>query len=248
MKSTYVALAVTLCFGATLIFLRPYHALTPGVLRAGHQAQQNACFSCHTLLSGVPETKCGACHKKGDIGSRSVKGEAFLKPNTRAQLIHRAVGGECYPCHSEHGARSGANPTRKFSHGLLNAAAGAGCAACHSAQKPTNALHTSIAAECSRCHGTKGWKPASYDHDRSFRFDGNHPPRCTDCHPPGMNLKEYTCTNCHEHSLDKMQREHRKEGIPNLTNCRRCHPSANERDTTLDGKPRQRREHQADRD
>jgi LSD1 subclass zinc finger protein len=248
MRWTYVALAVTLSLGAALMVLSPYRALTPGILHAGHRTQQNNCFSCHTLLSGAPTTKCAVCHKAGEIGFRSVKGEVLPKPNTITQIIHRAIGGECYRCHSEHGARFGANTPRRFSHDLLNADTVAGCAACHSQQKPANALHAAVTAECSRCHGTKGWKPATYDHDKLFRFDRNHPPRCADCHQAGTSLKEYSCTNCHEHSLDKMLRKHREEGISNVAKCRRCHPSANERDTTIDGKPRQKKEHQGERD
>jgi hypothetical protein len=248
MRMTFLTLVITLGLGAMLMVMAPYRSLTPGTLRAGHQAQQNECFSCHTPFSSAPSTKCAACHKGGEIGFRSVKGDVLPKPNTRNQLIHRAVGGECYRCHSEHGARFGANATRRFSHDLLNLDAVKGCAVCHSPQKPTNAIHTTVTAECSRCHGTTGWKPATYDHDKLFMFDKNHPPKCADCHQPGTSLKDYTCTNCHEHSLDKMMRKHRDEGISNLNKCRRCHPSGNERDTITDGKPRQRMAHENERD
>jgi hypothetical protein len=117
------------------------------------------------------------------------------------------------------------------SHELLPAEIVADCTACHAGQRPSDALHASVSSRCGECHSTKAWKPATWDHDRSFRFDRNHLSRCADCHRPGASLKEYTCTGCHEHALDRMLREHREEGITDLEKCRRCHPSGNEDDT-----------------
>lgn len=246
MRRTYVSLLLTLGIGATAIFLFPYRALTPGTLRTGHDAQKSDCFSCHTLFEGALASKCANCHKPGAIGLRTVKGEPLPKASPRAQLIHRVAAMECDRCHSEHGGRSGAAGNMRFPHELLPVEVGAGCAACHSGKRPTDTLHTAVTAECSRCHSTKSWKPASYDHDKLFRFDRNHPPRCTDCHRSGASLKEYTCTGCHEHSLDKIEREHRKEGIMNFEACRKCHPSGNEHDTIKDGRPRSGRDREDD--
>jgi len=236
---TYLALALTLALGATAMFLFPYHALTPGTLRDGHRAQQNDCFSCHTLLAGAPAAKCAACHRPGQIGHLTVKGGPLPEPSPRSQLIHRAVGGECERCHSEHGSRLGRNATRQFSHDLLPIDVAAGCAVCHAFQRPADTLHLAASGECSPCHLTKGWKPATYDHDRSFRLDANHPPRCADCHRAGSSFKEYTCTGCHEHSVDRMASKHREEGITDLARCRRCHPSGNEHDTVGEGGKRE---------
>ncbi len=246
MRRTYISFILALGIGAVAILLFPYRALTPGTLRAGHEAQKSDCFSCHTLFAGAPATKCGTCHKPGDIGLRTVKGGPSPKASPRTQLIHRVAAMECDRCHSEHGGRLGAAANSRFPHGLLPVEVGAGCAACHSGKKPADALHTTVSAECSRCHSTKSWKPAAYDHDKLFRFDRNHPPRCADCHRPGTSLKEYTCTGCHEHSLDKIERKHRKEGIMNFENCRKCHPSGNEHDTIKEGKQRGNREHEDD--
>ena len=152
-----------------------------------------------------------------------------------AQKIHQAAFPECAPCHTEHGGRLGPDATRRFSHELLPAPIAADCAACHAGQRPADALHAAVSSQCSQCHTTKGWKPATWNHDRSFRFDRKHPARCADCHPPGTSLKEYSCTGCHEHALELMQREHREEGITNLEKCRRCHPSGNEDDTIKEG-------------
>lgn len=245
MGRTYLALIAALGLGAMAISLSPYHALTPGTLRSGHEAQQGDCLSCHSFFDGAPASKCAACHRPGDIGLRTVKGAPLPKANPRAQLIHRAAL-ECDRCHYEHGGRMGASAAPRFAHDLLPADVKAGCALCHAEKKPADALHTAVIAECSRCHGTKAWKPAAYDHDKLFRFDRNHPPRCADCHRPGTTLKEYTCTGCHEHALDKMERKHREEGITQFQNCRKCHPSGDEHDTIKEGRQRNRRENNDD--
>jgi hypothetical protein len=248
MRWTLISLIAVFCLGAAFSVSYPYRALTPGTLRNGHLAQKDDCFSCHAILAGAPPAKCVACHKSGDIGLRSVKGAPLGKPNPRTQLIHRAIEGECFRCHFEHGGRFRPDAAGRFSHNLLPKQVASACSECHSRQKPADTIHTVGRFECSQCHRTQGWKPATYDHDRWFLLDRNHPPRCADCHAPGMNLKEYTCTNCHEHSLEKMERKHRKEGIANLAKCRRCHPSANEDDATIDGRPRQKREGREERE
>lgn len=235
MKGTWVSFAVTLSLGAIVMFLVPYRALTPGTLRDGHLAQKNDCFSCHTLFAGAPAVKCSRCHRPGEIGLRLANGEALAKAKPLAQKIHQAAFPECAPCHTEHGGRLRPDGMRRFSHELLPAAIGTQCTECHAGQRPADALHAAVSSSCSPCHSTKGWKPATWNHDRSFRFDRNHPTRCADCHPPGTSLREYRCTGCHEHALDVMQREHREEGITNLEKCRRCHPSGSEDDTIKEG-------------
>lgn len=235
MRGTWVSLAATLALGAAAIVLFPFHSLTPGTLREGHRAQKNDCFSCQTLLAGAPAAKCSVCHRTADMGLRSVKGELLPNARPRSQLIHKVVGGECAACHTEHGGRLGPNATRRFTHELLPASLAGGCAACHSADRPTDSLHAAASAECTPCHATKGWKPATWDHDRSFRFDRHHPARCLDCHRPGTGMKVYSCTGCHEHSPDRLESKHREEGITNLDKCRRCHPSGSEHDTIREG-------------
>lgn len=246
MRGTWVALAATLGLGAAAMVVFPYRAITPGSLAGGHLPQRNDCFSCHTLLAGAPAAKCAACHRPGDIGVRSTKGVALAGAKERTRRIHEMVTGECDRCHSEHGGRFGPGATRRFSHELLPRDVAAGCSSCHAGQKPADAIHASLQAECAPCHGTKAWTPATFDHERSFRFDRNHPPRCADCHRAGSSLKEYSCTGCHEHSLDRMERKHREEGITNLDRCRRCHPSGDEDDTIAGEGNRGRREGEGD--
>lgn len=228
MRRTWVSLFLTLAAATAAALLFPYRAITPGTLAAGHLAQRDDCLSCHTLFRGAPDDKCATCHRPGDIGVRTTKGEPLARPKERTRRIHEALRAGCDRCHSEHGGRLGA---RRFAHALLPAEVAAGCTACHAGERPKDELHAAAAAECGACHGVSAWKPASFDHGKAFRFDRHHPPRCADCHAPGKSLKEYSCTGCHEHSFARMEAKHREEGITNLDRCRRCHPSGDEHDT-----------------
>ncbi len=231
MSRTYLSLALTFVLGGVAIVLFPYDAVTPGVLSQGHQRQRNDCLSCHTLLAGAPAGKCMACHRPADIGLRTVAGAALAKEKTRSNLVHRAVNGECVGCHGEHSGLSREVAVGRFRHDVLPPGILGSCAPCHAQQKPANALHAALSGNCTPCHTTKAWKPATFDHEKYFRFDRNHPARCAGCHLSKASLKEYTCTGCHEHALDRMVAKHREEGIPRIDGCRRCHPSGSEDDT-----------------
>lgn len=228
MRRTWVSLLLTVAAATAAALLAPYRAITPGTLSAGHLAQRDDCLSCHALLRGALAEKCAACHRPGDVGARTTRGEPLVPPKERARRIHEALRDGCDRCHQEHGGRAGA---RRFAHELLPAAVVAGCVTCHVSERPKDALHAAAAGECGACHRVSAWKPASFDHEKAFRFDRHHPPRCADCHAPGGSLKEYSCTGCHEHSVPRMEAKHREEGITDLSRCRRCHPSGDEDDT-----------------
>ena len=100
--------------------------------------------------------------------------------------------------------------------------------ACHASKRPDDTLHASAGLACASCHGTQGWKPATFDHQRYFRFDGDHPSTCATCHQVAGDFKSYTCYGCHEHTPAKMQAEHRRQQGQNLDRCARCHRSADE--------------------
>ena len=245
MRRTWISLTLTVAAAAGAALVFPYHAITPGRLSAGHLAQRDDCLSCHTLLDGAPDAKCAACHRPGDVGVRTTKGEPIAGPSARTRRVHEVIRVGCDRCHPGHATRAG---SRRFEHALLPADVAAGCAACHADERPKDAIHAAGAAECTPCHGTSGWKPATFEHEKAFRFDRHHPSRCADCHPPGRSLKEYTCTGCHEHALDRLERKHREEGITNIDRCRRCHPSGDEDDTIGGEGGRGERSREDDRD
>jgi hypothetical protein len=220
LNRTLVALVGTLALGSGGIALAPSLALTPGGLAAGHQPIRNDCFACHAALQGAPAARCVVCHQLEHLGVQTVAGVARTPPDPKANRLHAVVRGDCGGCHAEHQGR-GATRAR-FSHALLDDQALKGCAACHGPERPADVLHRDARGECSACHQTTAWKPATFEHARFFEFDGNHPPRCEDCHP-GQVYDRYTCYGCHEHTPENMAAAHREEGIPDLTNCVKCH-------------------------
>lgn len=112
------------------------------------------------------------------------------------------------------------------SHALLPATTREKCASCHVA--PKTAFHRDLTANCTKCHGTGRWKPATFDHAKFFVLDRNHNAECATCHV-NNDTSKYTCYGCHEHQPDRIRSKHIREGIPNFENCVKCHRSGSER-------------------
>ena len=220
-----VALAVI----GVLIFTHPEPMIAPGPVIPAHGQIATDCFACHAPLRGATAERCIACHAVAKIGLVTSKGQPILhhpgfssaaKP-ARVGFHQALAEPDCMACHTDH-----ANPalTRRpqsgFTHALLRADVRGTCSSCHTA--PDNSLHRSQKAECSACHRTSGWKPASFDHSRYFPLTGDHRLPCSSCHLT-PNFKSYSCTSCHEHNPARMQAVHAEEGIRNLANCVRCH-------------------------
>lgn len=231
---TWATLLVTSALGAAAMVAAPYRAITPGVLTAGHEAQRDDCFSCHTPLRGASREKCVACHALEGIGFRTVAGAAVASANARSNLLHRALRGECASCHREHQGRTRAHAMARFVHEELPVALRGDCAACHLEQRPKDALHASDSASCGECHATASWRPARFDHARFFRFDRHHPAECAACHPGG-DFKKWSCTGCHEHRPAKIAEEHREEGIQEFADCVKCHRSGDKHEARRGG-------------
>ncbi|TLU54488.1 MAG: hypothetical protein FDX18_11255, partial [Chlorobium sp.] len=115
-----------------------------------------------------------------------------------------------------------------FDHSKLTAASAKQCISCHKTAQPNDELHRLSKANCSTCHNTTKWKPATFDHSKYFRLDGDHKASCKTCHTDPANYKKYTCYNCHEHSESRMASKHREEGIYNYQNCIKCHRDGSE--------------------
>ncbi len=232
MTRTLVTLAATVGIGAVAILAAPFRAITPGTLSPGHERLRNDCFACHAPFGGPDRARCIRCHAPATIGVRTVDGRPRPPgPRLKTSLpgLHAALGdGECYRCHLEHSGRSRAGAGLRFTHAALPEATRSQCATCHSGNRPGDRLHAQVTASCGSCHGSDRWKPATYDHDKLFRFDANHPSRCGDCHDAGGDYRRYDCTRCHEHARERMIAEHREERITDLESCARCHRSGDE--------------------
>ena len=71
------------------------------------------------------------------------------------------------------------------------------CSACHAAPKDTG--DRGLKVECSKCHGSKAWKPAHFDHALLAKAELD---RCQSCHNvPTDRLHRHFqggCRSCHK--------------------------------------------------
>lgn len=226
MKRPWVWLVVALNLVAliTLVFLYPHLMVSPGAVMTAHQELATDCFACHAPLRGASAARCIACHALPDIGLRTTKGRPLEKKLLKASFHQELVEQDCMACHSDHaGPRLYQKSRKPFSHALLRSAIREQCEMCHRA--PDNKLHKKMSGNCKQCHSQQAWKPATFDHDKSFVLDTNHKVECATCHMKD-DYSRYSCYGCHEHTVQNVLAEHRDEGIRNLDNCVECHKSA----------------------
>lgn len=223
-----LALAVTLVLALLLTVAYPDVMIKPGRLSAGHRSLDRDCFACHQALRGAAGAGCLSCHKLDRIGRTTTAGTPLPAAGFRKVPFHASLAEtDCMQCHALHASeRHRKEPV--FRHELLAAAVRENCQSCHQDDRPDDELHRQVAASCASCHGTAGWRPATFDHDRYFRFDAHHPASCRTCHLEETTFSTYSCYGCHEHSPARILAEHQEEGIRNVENCARCHRSGDE--------------------
>lgn len=211
---------------ALLVFLYPHLMVAPGPLIEGHKALTADCYACHSNFFGTPPARCIECHQLDRIGLFTSKGAAIPGKPGKAAFHAKLAQNDCLACHGDHaGVLKYRRAGGRFAHGLLDDATRRQCASCHS--RPPDSLHEQVVGECSSCHNSQRWTPASFDHDKYFRLDGDHNVRCATCHV-GSDYRRYTCYGCHEHTPENMRAEHAEEGIRNLDNCVKCHRGSGE--------------------
>ncbi len=221
------ALALNLAALAVLVFAYPHFMVAPGKLIPAHKEMEQNCFACHKAFFGIDETKCASCHKPSEIGLLTTKGLKIFEPKTKVAFHQDLNSQNCTACHSDHSGVTKFIKKGKFDHALLNASSAKECQTCH--KPPVDDMHKKMTGNCSSCHQQTAWKPATFDHSKFFVLDRHHDATCSTCHPRN-DYKQYTCYGCHEHSLDKIRREHIEEGISDFQNCVECHRSGNEHD------------------
>jgi hypothetical protein len=221
----WVLIWLNLALAAVLVFAYPHLMVSPGAVVAGHSGIATDCFACHAPLRGPSTALCIECHAVADIGLKSTKGQTLPTKASKAAFHQELSEQNCMACHSDHaGPKLTLRNRKPFSHALLSSAVREQCQNCH--KSPTDKLHPSPVGSCKQCHSQTAWKPATFDHDKSFELDSDHKVECSTCHLKG-DYRSYTCYGCHEHSPDRMRSEHREEGIVDLDKCARCHRSAN---------------------
>lgn len=224
-RTLKIILAVNLMVLAVLTFAYPHFMIGPGKLIPGHQKLEADCFACHASFTGVSSDKCASCHKPADIGKLTTTGAKVSKPLSRTPFHQELASLDCTSCHSDHSGVRKYHQKGYFNHALLKKEAASQCQACH--KTPTDALHKQITGNCSQCHTSTKWTPATFEHDKYFVLDRDHNTSCVTCHVRN-DYSRYTCYGCHEHTPDNIRRKHVEEGIRDFTNCVKCHRSADE--------------------
>lgn len=203
----------------------PEPMLAPGGLMKAHAAIASDCFACHQPLRGSTAEKCTTCHEPDRIGLFTTRGRPIER---HATGFHQALlDRDCMACHTDHAGADARRALHAFSHELIEPHTRSQCASCH--RKPDDGLHRGVRENCSACHSTTAWKPATFDHARYFVLDRDHDVACSTCHDQDR-YTTYTCYGCHEHTPARIRAEHRDEGIRNVENCVECHRSADEPD------------------
>jgi hypothetical protein len=190
--------------------------LSPGPLSAPHASLEGAtkCFQCHERGAGVVDARCLGCHTeiawsrgRGRGLHARVQGTPCAKchpdhagrefqlvrwdEGTPERFDHRRTG---YPLAGKHASLACAKCHQPRMHksgaaGLLHRRDRArswlglepACAACHADPHAAE-----LGADCARCHGQDGWKPAAgFDHGKSaYPLTGRHAKvACVACHP-----------------------------------------------------------------
>ncbi len=177
------------------------HSVTGFVLNERHKTL--ACASCHKGLKfSLGETNCTSCHSD----------------------IHRSERGEqCAQCHVTQ-AWLGAHMMRQHEQGRFLLSGGHealpcischvdgnyklvfdGCRGCHDelVRETTRPNHATAGFkdDCTRCHSTKGWSPATFDHGTThFSLTGVHATlTCQSCHVnDNYELQYVDCYQCHQ--------------------------------------------------
>jgi len=218
-----------LILAAAFVFAFPETAINPGNLSKGHTQLAQKCWSCHKPFRGANSNKCAACHKIGDIGRVTTAGNSLpVLGSKRKVLFHVGLANkDCAACHTAHRSGRYISTGPRFEHDLLLVSIKSDCVSCHLTQKPHDSLHQSADRQCGTCHGTRGWRPATFDHTAYFRFDSNHPSRCDTCHMDSTSYASYTCYGCHAHTPTGMAAAHVEESIRNLEQCAKCHRTGN---------------------
>jgi hypothetical protein len=99
----------------------------------------------------------------------------------------------------------------KFNHAFAGAT---NCVGCHAARRPASHFQD----QCSTCHNTSGWKPASFKHTFPMNHNGANS-QCATCHPSMTTA--YTCFKCHNQA--ELTKKHAEKKITFPTDCMGCH-------------------------
>jgi nitrate/TMAO reductase-like tetraheme cytochrome c subunit len=184
------------------------HALTAFPLTGMHASQ--LCDACHgdKVFKGK-STQCVSCHQSNYTNAVNPNHVAANFPLTCAQ------------CHSTSGWKPASFDHSATKFALTGAHLALACSDCHKNGNyqlvyvdcngchatdyagTTNPNHLALGfpVNCTQCHTTAAWKPASFDHSATkFALTGAHLTiSCANCHTSGNYQLVYTdCYACHQ--------------------------------------------------
>jgi hypothetical protein len=176
------------------------------------------CFACHTgddAHQGRFGKDCSGCHT-----TESWQAADFDHSKASFVLVGAHVQVPCQECHQQD------------SGGTVFAGTPQECAACHADPQFHQGL---FGSDCAACHTAQGWSTAKFDQAHTFPVNhgASSSSECRLCHPD--SLQAYTCYGCHEHTPANIEGKHREEGIRNLQDCARCHPTGREEEGEREG-------------
>jgi len=200
-------------------------------LRGKHR--QVACDKCHLAVKKYREapSDCFACHRQDDVhkGSLGVQCADCHTENDWKEKARFDHGRTRFPLKDKHA-------TAKCTDCHLNGAdykdAPRTCIGCHKKDDDSARGHKGLYGErCDSCHGTKGWKPALFNHDTDTRFPlkGRHrASECADCHRGHLFEQKVgtACIDCHRKDDDGPRGHKGSLG----RDCAACHVETGWRD------------------
>ena len=178
------------------------------------RARFNHAFTDFALEGAHATLECSGCHKKGEAWR---KAPAACAGCHKADDVHRGqLTQPCGECHSSVSWSGGKFDHDKTEFRLTGAHPTVTCNACHigghykATPRSCVGCHAtddehrgSRGADCAKCHVTKEWKTAKFDHLKETRYEllGVHARiDCLACHRSG-NYKDRIpkdCAGCHQ--------------------------------------------------
>jgi hypothetical protein len=207
--------------------------LMPGPVSRAHAKYEETCSNCHDRsLKRTQTSLCLDCHKE-------IRANLSEHRGYHGRMRNASIG-ECHACHTEHKGRSAdivrldipAFDHQETNFALEGAHQGLACAACHKTgaawgkaastcigcHKADDVHRGQFTEACSKCHDTKSWTNAHFDHDKTdYPLTGAHQAiSCNSCHIGGRYKDSpRTCNGCH--ATDDVHRGERGE------QCGNCH-------------------------
>lgn len=195
-----------------------------------YSSMPSDCWSCHEAkyrnvatpdhVAGKFNQDCTICHNDAAWKPTNLDHSKTRFPLTG---LHQNVA--CEQCHI---------------NGQYGVTLPTNCYDCHQTDfnRVTNPDHRTaqLPHDCTRCHTTAGWKPATFDHAATaFPLSGAHlTVACGDCHLNGNYQLKYTnCLQCHQTDFDRTTNPDHNASQFN-PNCLDCHTTTAWKPSTFD--------------